>query len=68
MSVGVLARAYRFSLILSYTMVIDVCFFVDVRAVLCAQFGMIPFHTQVCVYVFVCVCVLLCWCAHTGFP
>mmetsp|Transcript_80290 Transcript_80290/g.130110 ORF Transcript_80290/g.130110 Transcript_80290/m.130110 type:complete len:122 (+) Transcript_80290:74-439(+) len=62
---GVLARAYRFSLVLFYTMVIHVCVFVDVRAVMCAQFCMFPFHTQVCVYAYVCVCVLLCWfCAH----
>ena len=65
---GVLVRAYRFSLILFYTMVIHVCVFVDVRTVMCAQFCMIPFYSQVCVYAYVCVCVLLCWCAHTGFP
>jgi len=58
-SAGVLARAYRFSLILFYTTVIHECVFVDVRAVMCAQFCMFPFHTQVCVYAYVCVVVLV---------
>ena len=47
--VFVLARAYRFSLILFYTKVIHVRVFVYVRAVMCAQFCMIPFYTKVCV-------------------
>ena len=64
--VFLLARAYGFSLILFYTTAM--CVFVYVRAVMCAQFCMIPFYFKVCVYAYVCVCVLLCWCAHTGFP
>ena len=32
------------------------CVFVDVRAVMCAQFCMIPFYFKVCVYAYVCVC------------
>jgi len=36
-----------------------VCVFVYVRAVMCAQFCMIPFYTNVCVYAYVCVCVVV---------
>jgi len=57
--VGVLARAYRVSLILFYTKVIHVCVCVYVCTVMCAQFCMIPVYTKTCVYAYVCVCVLV---------
>ena len=56
----VLARAYRFSLILFYTTVILVCVFVDVLAVL---HDSLP-HSGVCVCVCVCVCVVVLVRAH----
>jgi len=62
--VGVLARAYRFSLILFYTQVIHVCVCALVRAVMCAQFCMIPFYAKVCVYAYVCLCVVVLVRAH----
>jgi len=63
--VFVLARAYRFFLILFYTTVIHVRVFVYVRTGMCAQFCMIPFYSQVCVYAYVCVFVCCCVNART---
>jgi len=56
----VLARACRFSLILFYTQMIQMCV-----CVMCAHFPMIPFYIKVCVYVYVCVCVCCCIGART---
>ena len=53
----VLARACSFWLNLFYAKVIHLCVCVYVRAVMCAQFCMIPFYTMVCAYAYVCVCV-----------